>query len=347
MSETDHSNETHETAKEANRSSAEEAAKLLSQPAVAAGLEAAAGENASIERQEQNTPEVIGKQPEIAFADIGGQENAKRQMETLALGFSDPQRYEKWGLKPPNGTLIHGPSGNGRSMLAEALASEAGAVYYEISPTDIASTHYGEVDARVDAIFAEAAENERAVIYLNRIDDIIPDLADTATVTHNFNKSILRNMDNVHSHEHVRVVASANNATSLNPALLQSDRLDNFVEVTPPDELGRQEIFDVHMARASKLAERELFSKDIMSDELACREKNLNGEDIAGIIRRTLEEKIWQEGGNGAEPSPVTMQEIIGELEKLQQSRPPEPTPPSSAAEAPPIPQRGRAGFIK
>jgi len=117
----------------------------------------------------------------------------------------------------------------------------------------------------------------------------------------------------------VMVVASTNRLNSIDPALVRAGRFDRWVEVTLPDEEGRKQILEIHMAKAQEVAGRTLFA-DVNLDIIVPKTEKSSGADLAEIVRRALEEKVRQEG-TGVETGPVTTEDILREIQGYERTR--------------------------
>ncbi|MES2876618.1 MAG: ATP-binding protein [Patescibacteria group bacterium] len=268
----------------------------------------------------ESIPEDISKKfgveyPKVSFDDIGGQVSAKREMRNISSALVSPEIYQKWGTRPPKGVLLHGPPGTGKTLLAKALASEANAAFYSISPSDIGSKWYGESEQRVKGLFEAAAKQDRAIIYFDEIDAVMPNRDNGAhEATQRVISTILQSIDGVQSKSNVLIVASTNRLEVVDPAMLRPGRLDRLVEAALPDADERKTIFGIHMRRAEEQANRQLFDNSLDDDALTVISNEFSGADIAEIIRRTLENKVLTESATGVEPSKVSQVDIIREI---------------------------------
>lgn len=271
------------------------------------------------------TPDqLLGKieiaKPDVKFEDVGGQEEAKREIQGLAFALKNPELYKKWGTKPPKGIVLYGPPGTGKTLMAKALASQADARFFHIEASDIASKWYGESEQLVKQIFELAASSgENTIIFFDEIDAIAPQREGAHEATRRTVSTLLENMDGMESRDNVMVVASTNRLDGIEPALLRAGRFDRWVEVPLPDEEGRKQIFGIHMRKAEQVAGRSLFS-EINLDAIIPKTEKSSGADIAEIIRRTLEEKVRQEG-MGLQADPVTTEDILKELKNYERVR--------------------------
>ncbi len=106
----------------------------------------------------------------ITFADIGGQDEAREQLEMICLAVRDPDAFTAWGSRPPRGVLLYGPPGTGKTMLARALARESGARFIHVRATDIVSKWYGEAERRLRQAFDWARSDRPAVMFFDEVD---------------------------------------------------------------------------------------------------------------------------------------------------------------------------------
>jgi len=259
----------------------------------------------------------IGK-PDVRFEDVGGQEQAKKEIQGLAFALKNPELYKKWGTKPPKGIILYGPPGTGKTLMAKALASQADARFFHVEASDIASKWYGESEQIVKGIFELAGSTgENTIIFFDEMDAIAPQREGSHEATHRVVSTLLENMDGMASHSNVMVVASTNRLKSIDPALLRAGRFDRWVEVPLPDKDGRKQIFNIHMKKAESVAGRDLFNTVNLEAIVPETEKS-SGADIAEIIRRALEEKVRQEG-TGLIPGEIITEDILREIKNYEQ----------------------------
>src|SRR5438270_514857 len=112
-----------------------------------------------------------GEEP-TSFADVGGQDAARAELETICLAVRQPDAFRAWGARPPRGVLLYGPPGTGKTLLARALAHEAGARFLQVRATDVVSKWYGEAERRVHPAVDRAPGDAPAVIFFDEIDAI-------------------------------------------------------------------------------------------------------------------------------------------------------------------------------
>jgi AAA+ superfamily predicted ATPase len=276
---------------------------------------------------EFKTPDdLLGKieieKPDMTFDEVGGQEKAKIEVQGLAFALKNPDLYKKWGTKPPKGIILYGPPGTGKTLMAKALASEAEARFFRIEASDIASKWYGESEKLLKEIFSLANNpEEKTILFFDEIDAITPEREGSHEATHRIVSTFLENMDGITSStdNNIMIVASTNRLNSIDPALLRAGRFDRWVEVPLPDENGRKQIFSIHMEKAKAIAGRDLFDEIDMEKIISTTDK-ASGADIAEIIRRTLEEKVRQEG-TGINTEKVTTEDILKQIKNYEKIR--------------------------
>lgn len=216
--------------------------------------------------------------------------------------------------------MLYGPPGTGKTLMAKALASQADARFFHVEASDIASKWYGESEQIVKSIFDLAASgDEPTIIFVDEMDAIAPQREGSQQATQRVVSTLLENMDGMAAHDNVMVVASTNRLESLDSALTRAGRFDRWVEVPLPDEEGRRQILGIHMGKAEEMAGRQLFS-DVNLDVIASKIEGSNGADVAEIIRRTLEEKVRQEG-TGQQPPSVTNEDFLKEIKRYERVR--------------------------
>jgi AAA+ superfamily predicted ATPase len=249
-----------------------------------------------------------GEEP-TSFADVGGQDEARAELETICLAVKQPDAFRAWGARPPRGVLLYGPPGTGKTLLARALAHEAGARFLQVRATDVVSKWYGEAERRVQQAFDGARSRTPAVLFFDEIDALARDREMAHEATHRMVSTFLENMDGLREVEGVIVLAATNRPEAVDDALLRPGRFDRLVEVPLPDRQGRGAIFRVHMRRAERKAGRPLFASiegpawELLLDATA----GFSGADVAETVRRALEAKVR----SGATAGTIDREELV------------------------------------
>ena len=216
------------------------------------------------------------------FADIAGQDAAVLELREIRDYLTNPGRYESLGAQIPKGLLLYGPPGCGKTLLAEALASEAKASFYSISGSDFVELYVGVGAARVRELFKEARENAPAVIFIDEIDSIgrVRSTGDNLGGNSEQEASltqVLTEMDGFSTSDGIIVVAATNRPDILDPALLRPGRFDRTVGLERPDEPARLAILTLH-ARGKR------FEPGVDLAEVARRAVGLTGADLASVV---------------------------------------------------------------
>ena len=255
-----------------------------------------------------------GEEP-TTFADVGGQDVARTELETICLAVNRPDAFRAWGARPPRGVLLYGPPGTGKTLLARALAHEAGARFLHVRATDVVSKWYGEAEQRVQRAFDRARAEAPAVIFFDEIDALARDRDLAHEATHRMVSTFLENMDGLREAEGVIVLAATNRPEAVDEALLRPGRFDRLVEVPMPGREGRRAVFVVHMRRAERKAGRPLFGEPDEEgwDALLDATNGFSGADVAETVRRALEAKV-RSGATGGRIEPVELVAIAGSV---------------------------------
>jgi transitional endoplasmic reticulum ATPase len=253
----------------------------------------------------------------VTYEDIGGlHEEIQRIREMIELPLRFPELFQRLGIDPPKGVLLHGPPGCGKTLLAKAVATEAEANFILINGPEIMNKYYGETEAKLREIFRRAEEEAPSIIFIDEIDAIAPKRSEvTGEVEKRVVAQLLALMDGLESRGQVIVIGATNRPNAVDPALRRPGRFDREIEIGIPDKKGRKEILQIH-TRGMPLA------ADVDLDKVAEITKGYTGADLAALcreaamkcIRRILpsidfnEERISPEILNSLE---VTMKDIL------------------------------------
>ena len=184
----------------------------------------------------------------ISYEDIGGLEGVVTKLrEMVELPLKHPILFEKLGIDPPKGVLLHGPPGVGKTMLARAVANETDAHFITINGPEIMSKYYGESEQTLRSIFREAEEKSPSIIFVDEIDAIAPKREETTgEVEKRVVAQMLASMDGMAGRGQVIVIAATNRAQAVDPALRRPGRFDREIEIGVPSADGRFEILSIH-----------------------------------------------------------------------------------------------------
>jgi len=218
----------------------------------------------------------------ITFADVAGQERAIAELRELVGFLSEPERFSDLGAKIPRGVLLYGPPGCGKTLVARALAGEAGASFYSISGSDFVEVYVGVGAARVRDLFKEARENAPAIVFIDELDSVGRRRAGSGAISSGGEQEqalnqILAEMDGFSPLEGIVVIGATNRPDVLDPALLRPGRFDRAVGLERPNEEDRLAILSLH-AKSRRLA------PDVALGEIARRAHGLTGADLSNVI---------------------------------------------------------------
>ncbi len=226
--------------------------------------------------------EVIAEQsiPTVMYEDLGGIKPAIMKVrEMIELPLKHPELFDRLGISPPKGVLLHGPPGTGKTMLARAVANESDAHFISINGPEIMSKFYGESEHHIREIFDEARKNAPAIIFLDEIDSIAAKRSEvTGEVERRVVSQLLSLMDGLKERKNVIVIGATNRPDALDAALRRPGRFDREIVLRVPDRQGRLEIFQIH-TRGMPLA------ADVDPDHLADITYGFVGADIAALCR--------------------------------------------------------------
>jgi len=234
---------------------------------------------------------VLRDVPNVTFADVGGCEEAKRELEGICAALATPDLYQRWGTRPPRGVLLYGPPGTGKTLLARCVAGQAAAAFIHIRAVDVASMWYGEAEKRMQGAFDEARRQAPTVLFLDEVDALTPPREMAHEATGRVVATLLENLDGLQPLEGVAVLAATNRLDTVDPAFTRPGRLDRLVHVPLPDAAARLQILAVHRRHASELAGRELFAPSDYG-RLIKATAGMSGAELAELVRRVLEEKV-------------------------------------------------------
>jgi cell division protease FtsH len=193
------------------------------------------------------------KQGRVTFDDVAGIDEAREELEEIVEFLRDPGRFSKLGGQIPKGALLVGSPGTGKTLLARAIAGEAGVPFFTISGSDFVEMFVGVGASRVRDMFEQAKKNAPCIVFIDEIDAVgrhrghgLGNSNDEREQTLN---QLLVEMDGFEANEGIIIIAATNRPDVLDPALLRPGRFDRQVVVPVPDIEGREKILAVHMKK--------------------------------------------------------------------------------------------------
>ncbi len=186
--------------------------------------------------------------PRTTYEDLGGLADVIQKIrEMIELPLRHPEIFNRLGIQPPKGLLLHGPPGTGKTFLARAVANETDAYFITLSGPEIMSKFYGQSEENLRKVFREAQENAPAIIFIDEIDSISPKREEVqGEVERRVVAQLLSLMDGLDPRENVVVIGATNRVNAIDEALRRPGRFDREIEIGVPDKEGRLEILQIH-----------------------------------------------------------------------------------------------------
>ncbi len=220
-------------------------------------------------------------QIKITFADVAGVEEAKQEVSELVDFLKDPGKFQKLGGKIPRGVLMVGSPGTGKTLLARAIAGEAGVPFFTISGSDFVEMFVGVGASRVRDMFEQAKKHAPCIIFIDEIDAVGRHRGAGLGGGHDEREQTLNQllveMDGFEGSEGVIVIAATNRPDVLDPALLRPGRFDRQVVVPLPDVRGREQILKVHMKQVP-------IADNVKPSIIARATPGFSGADLANLV---------------------------------------------------------------
>ena len=217
---------------------------------------------------------------DFKFSDVIGYEEEKQELIEIVDFLKSPEKYDEMGAKVPNGVLLEGPAGTGKTLIAKALAGEVGVPYYSISGSDFVEMYVGVGASRVRSLFKEAKKQQRAIIFIDEIDAIGSrenDFGGRNSEQEQTINQLLVELDGfATSKGGIIIIAATNRADKLDPALLRSGRFDRKILVGLPELKDREEILKFH-------ARNRHFKDTLDFKELARMTSGMSGAELEAV----------------------------------------------------------------
>ena len=227
--------------------------------------------------------EIVVEVPNVRWNEVGGLEEVKQLLhEMVELPLNQPEAFLRLGIRPSKGVLLYGPPGTGKTMLAKAVATEAGANFLTAKGSTLLSKWYGESEKKIAEFFQRARQVAPTILFFDELDSLAPirgGAQGEPHVTERVVNQLLAEMDGMEELRGVVVMGATNRPDMIDPALLRPGRFDEIVYVSTPDQQARLEIFRSHTAQMA-------LDQNVELDKLAEITERFSGADIAGACMK-------------------------------------------------------------
>ncbi len=224
---------------------------------------------------------LLESQPKITFKDVAGCEEAKQELQEVIEFLKEPQKFQRLGGRIPKGALLLGPPGSGKTLLAKAVAGEAGVPFFSMSGSDFVEMFVGVGASRVRDLFEQGKRNAPCIIFIDEIDAVGRHRGAGLGGGHDEREQTLNQllveMDGFESNEGVIMIAATNRPDVLDPALLRPGRFDRQIVVDWPDVRGREGILKVHTRKIP-------LGEDVDLKLIARSTPGMAGADLANLV---------------------------------------------------------------
>ena len=243
---------------------------------------------ALMEMQPSSMREVLVERPNVHWVDIGGLEDAKRQLrEAVEWPLKYGKVFRKMNAAPPKGILMYGPPGTGKTMLAKAVATESEANFISIKGPEFLSKWVGESEKAVRETFRKARQASPCVIFMDEIDSIATSRGsgDDSHVTERVISQLLTELDGLEGLQDVVIIAATNRPDMIDPALLRPGRFDRMVEIGLPDLESRKSILAIQTANTP-------LADDVDLTAVADKTEGYTGADLSAVVNEAIMDAV-------------------------------------------------------
>ncbi|GHU83853.1 hypothetical protein FACS1894196_4400 [Clostridia bacterium] len=228
-------------------------------------------------RPGRRSMEMTADIPDQHFSDVAALDEAIDGLRGLVDVLRQPEKYARYGARPPRGVLLYGPPGTGKTLLARALAGEAGVPFYTVGGSDFVQMYVGVGAARVRELFRKARKSGKAVIFIDEIDALGGRREGGNDEREQTLNALLTEMSGFRGEEGIVVLAATNRPDKLDPALTRPGRFDRQIEIGMPDRAGRLRILAVH-------AKGKPMARDVDLGKLAADTVSFSGAKLESML---------------------------------------------------------------
>lgn len=244
----------------------------------------------------------------VTFKDVAGVDEEKEELQEIVEFLKSPKKFTDMGARIPKGVLLVGHPGTGKTLLAKAVAGEAGVPFFIISGSDFVEMFVGVGASRVRDLFNEAKKNAPCIVFIDEIDAVGRQRGAGLGGGHDEREQtlnqLLTEMDGFGANEGIIIIAATNRPDVLDPALLRPGRFDRQVTVALPEQKAREEILKVH-------ARNKILSKNVHLDNIAKRTVGFSGADLENLLNEAALLAVRRE------KNAITMSEIDEAIDRV------------------------------
>ncbi|ORX94701.1 AAA-domain-containing protein [Basidiobolus meristosporus CBS 931.73] len=226
--------------------------------------------------------EIMIEVPKVHWTDIGGMDEVKMKLkESVEWPLQHPEAFERMGIRPPKGVLLYGPPGCSKTLMAKALATEAGLNFIAVKGPELFSKWVGESEKAVREVFRKARASSPSIVFFDEIDALTVKRGsgqDGTSVADRVLSQLLNELDGVEPLINVTVVAATNRPDIIDSALLRPGRIDRILYISPPDAAARREILRLQFSKMP-------CSSDVDIEELTAKTEGCSGAEIVALCQ--------------------------------------------------------------